>query len=200
MKSVGEVLKRAEDTLYTARLGAQHVNGSDPKARLAGLRNVAVFGRAVTNVLQTLRSVVTDFDAWYQPHVEAMRKDELMSFFYRIRSEILKEGSLRLSTSMTLSGNPMAFLNHFEKPPGAKGFFIGDNIGGSGWEVETSEGVAEKFYVNLPSDLPGLKVDMKVHFADAPVSFSGTSANELCERYLEKLQSLLDDAKAKFKQ
>lgn len=56
-----------------ARSLASHLRGSDAKARIAGLRNVVVFGRAVTNVLQNLPSTEREFDAWYEPHVQAMR-------------------------------------------------------------------------------------------------------------------------------
>ena len=48
----------------------------------------------MTNVLQNLRTCVgkTTFDAWYGPKEAEMRADELMRWFYKIRSELLKEG------------------------------------------------------------------------------------------------------------
>jgi hypothetical protein len=130
---IEEVLKQAEDTLYTAKLGLAHVLQKDAKARIAGLRNVIVFGRAVTNVLQRLRHLLPDFDAWYQPYVDQMEADPLMKFLYRLRSEILKEGSLHVHSSVRLSGDPTAILRQFRAPPRAKSFFVGDRIGGSGW-------------------------------------------------------------------
>lgn len=197
-KSVREILERTEETLFTASLGVEHTRGTDPKTRIAGLRNVVVFGRAVTNVLQNLRSVDTGFDDWYQPHVEAMRNDKLMRYFYQLRSQILKQGALPVSSSVTLSGDPMVVFAHFKPPPRAKGFFIGDNIGGSGWEVETEDGVTEKFYVQLPPDLPGLRSDVNIHLPDAPEEFRSIPVPALCEAYLEKLSVLLSDAKARY--
>lgn len=61
-----------------------------------------VFGRAVTNVIQTLRNSVEGFDEWYIPHGEAMSRDPLMRFFYKLRSQILKEGQAGLGAKVTL--------------------------------------------------------------------------------------------------
>lgn len=80
-KTTRAILQHAEDTLYTATLGLTHVKGTDPLARMAGRRNVVVFGRAVTNVLQNLRATEPDFDEWYKLHVGAMEGDELLRSF-----------------------------------------------------------------------------------------------------------------------
>jgi hypothetical protein len=198
-KTVEEVLARANDTLFTAQLGFEHVKGQDPRARLAGLRNVVVFGRSVTNVLQNLRSIEPKFEEWYQPYVKEMQSDELMRFFYKLRSEILKEGAVEIHSSMTLNGDLMAVFRHFRAPPRAKGFFVGDRIGGSGWEVEVGDSETEKYYVQLPNEIPGLRVDMNIHFSQAPENFKGVPAAELCERYLMYLARMVADAKKMFR-
>lgn len=198
-RTTREILQHAEETLFTARLGLDHLRGSDARARMAGLRNVVVFGRATTNVLQNLRSTESDFDAWYGPHVQAMRVDRLLKYFYDLRTQILKQGALAVSSSMTFSGNPMALMRQFKAPPRAKGFFIGDSIGGSGWEVETDDGSTEKYYVAIPDNSPGLKIDMNVHLADAPDEYKSMPAAEVCELYLSRLESLLVEAKECFR-
>jgi hypothetical protein len=197
-KTTSEVISRLEDTLYTAQLGLHHVKGADPRARTAGLRNVIVFGRAVTNVLQNLRPIQLGFDKWYQAKVVEMGNDPLMQFFYKLRSEILKEGSLHLTSSVTLNGNPMEIFRHFKAPPRAKGFFIGDTIGGSGWEIDTGNGTTEKYYVQLPEAMPGLRIELQVHLADAPEEFRRLPIEQLCERYLDYLTQLVSEAKDKF--
>ena len=155
------VIARTEAILHTARLGLEDVKGNDARRRIAGIHNVATFGRAVTNVLQNLRSIATGFDAWYQPKVAEMAGDPLMRFFYTVRSEILKQGAVTVSSGVQFSGNLMEMMKRFEPPPRAKGFFIADYIGGSGWKVETTDGTTEKYYVELPTDLPGLCLDIK---------------------------------------
>jgi len=163
-RTTRQIIQDAFDTLFTARLGLKQMLGADPKARMAGLRNVVVFGRATTNVLQNLRATEPDFDSWYQPHVEAMKSDALLKYFYELRSRILKEGTLGTSSSLRISGNPHELMRRFEPPPGATSFFICDTIGGTGWEVQNGDGSVEKYYVDVPSDVPGVKLEVKMHF------------------------------------
>ena len=42
------------------------LQSTDPRTRIDSVRNVIVFGRAVTNVLQNLRSTEGMFDEWYR--------------------------------------------------------------------------------------------------------------------------------------
>ena len=194
------ILKEAEDTLYTAQLGLDLVNGKDPKPRIAGLRNLVVFGRAVTNVLQNLRSTVgKPFDEWYQPKVEEMSNDQVLKYFYKLRSQILKQGSVNTSVSMSLSGNPMALMHKYQAPPGAKGFFMGDNLGGCGWEVEVDDDVIEKYYVDVPDNIEGLKMNINIHLLDAPEKLKEHNIQELSEHYLAYLGKLVTEAKSIFK-
>ncbi|WP_145998589.1 hypothetical protein [Methyloterricola oryzae] len=197
-KTTAEVLQRAHDMLHTAQLGLVGLQSKDPRTRIAGVRNVIVFGRAVTNVLQNLRSTERAFDDWYKPQVEAMEADPLMKYLYKVRTEILKEGSIPVASSITLNGNPIELIRRCKPPPGAKGFFIGDRIGGSGWEVGTEVGVVEKFYVELPSDLPGFRADVTVFFAEAPPEIAGAPIEAVLNQYLERLAEIVEGAQAKF--
>jgi hypothetical protein len=193
-----EILAHAEEALFTARLGLEHIKSADSKTRIAGVRNVVVFGRAVTNVLQFLRLTEPEFDTWYAPHVASMRADPLLRYFYELRTEILKRGTLNVGASMMFSGNPMDIIRRFKPPPRAKGFFIGDNIGGSGWEVETNNGSTEKYYVTIPVDIPGLKLDVNIHLVGAPDEHRHAPAAQVCELYLETLSKLLTEARRHF--
>ena len=110
-------------------------------------------GRAVTNVLQNLRSVVGTqvFDEWYGPLQEEMRNDELLRYFYQLRSEILKEGTLQTFNSMHMSFNSRDLQPILQNPPpGAKGFFIGDQLNGGGWEVELPDGSTSNTTLRFP--------------------------------------------------
>lgn len=199
-RTTQQILKEAEDTLYTAQLGLQLVEGKDPKARIAGLRNVVVFGRAITNVLQNLRSTVgNDFDHWYEPKVKEMGEDQVLKYFYKLRSQILKQGSVNTSISMTFTGNPMALMQQYKAPPNAKGFFIGDTLGGCGWEVEVEPGIKEKYYVDVPDNIPGLEMKIDIRLLDAPEELSEQNIQELCVHYLSYLEKMLNEAKNVFK-
>ncbi len=185
-------------TLDSARLGLEGLKSPDPRRRMAGLRNVIVWGRAVTSVLQTLRGTGKHFDDWYAPYVAEMRADPAMRAMYELRSRVLKEGDLPVHSSMTFTGNPGEIMRRVgPPPPGAKGFFIGDRIGGSGWEVALADGTTEKFYVEIPP-IAGVSIEMKVHLSDAPDEVKNMAIEQLCERYLTYLEGVVDDARRRF--
>ena len=91
-----EILRRAERTLAQAEDGLTALRSIPRNSRTpdaSGVRDIAVYGHATTMVLKNLKSVYGDaFVEWWQPRRDAMAADPLMKFFYRLRSEILKEG------------------------------------------------------------------------------------------------------------
>jgi len=194
-----EILKRVEDTLRSAEIGLDMLKSGNPKFVSPGLRNVVVFGRSVTNVLQTLRRTEKEYDEWYSKYREEMKKDPLMKYFYDLRSEILKEGKLPTSTSAYIKFFSPDYLSLFPKPPNAKSFFIGDRFGGSGWEVELPDGTVEKYYIQLPTNL----VDVTLHFEKSPNTHLGKNIeNEpidvLANLYVKYLRNMVLDAKKRF--
>lgn len=200
-RTSADILRSAEDTLATAIQGLEDLIGVPQRKKMSGLRNLVVFGRAVTNVIQNLRSKEPDFDTWYGKYQEEMRRDPLMKFFYELRSKILKEGVLKTSTSVFIL--QLKFPEDLDRlappPPNAKGFFIGDKLGGSGWEVQIPDGSTEKYYVDLPSDI----ASVSVHFPDAPKYHLGkeiknTSVPNLAKHYIDYLRRLVAAAKEKF--
>lgn len=82
-------IARLEQTLETARFGLDSLRTQTGAGKLAGLRNLIVFGRAVTNVLQTLRGTEPAFDEWYKPRRDEMASDPLLKYFYTLRSQVL---------------------------------------------------------------------------------------------------------------
>ena|SRR3990172_13344016 len=195
-----EVLNRCEETLATARFGLEDIK-QFPERRLAGLRNLIVFGRAVTNILQNLRSTETGFDDWYTPLKEEMERDPLLKYFYRLRTEILKRGSLNVGSYAHISSfqYPQDLKKLGPPPPNTKSFFIGDQLGGSGWEVVMEDGSAVKYYVDLPGDIG----QAGLHLPEAPQEHLGQRLENkdigyLAELYLRYLEDLVNNAKQVF--
>lgn len=191
-KNVQDALQKAQELLATTQMGLAMLKGHDPRLRPMGIQNVAVFGRSVTLALQNLRTVVGDtFDEWYQAHVTAMKSDPLFAYFRDLRNEVLKEGPPPTSVHMHIkhmNGSDFQRLMA-NPPPGAKGFFMGDQLGGSGWEVELPDGTTAKFYVQLP---PELAVTINLHLPHNPMSDQPIS--DLCQRYVTELESMVTDA------
>jgi hypothetical protein len=81
---------------------------------------------------------------------------------------------------------------------GAKGFFIGDQLGGSGWEVQLADGSTEKYYVELPSSIG----EVTQHFSNLPEALDpelrGATVEDLSQRYIERLAALVAEAKLHF--
>ncbi len=203
-EDVQRILRAVDDTLQTAEFGLADLSASDPRRRVAGLRNLIVFGRAVTNVLQKLKTPLgTAFDDWYLSVQQRMRDDELMKYFYKLRSEILKEGSIGpLSTHTHIGSLGPADMQLLQEgaPPGAKAFFMGDRLGGDGWEVELADGTKETYYVTLPGEIDATT---SLHFKDAPTEHQGeqiedTSIGALAARYIAYIRQLVSEASKRF--
>lgn len=193
------ILHFAQDTLETAEFRLRMVQSGNPTLRKTGMRNLIVFVRAVTNTLQQLRSVGPDFESWYQPWVDRIRADPIMSYFYKLRSEILKEGKMKTGVSVHIEHLDMgALIAVVPKPPGAKSFFIGDQLGGSGREVVLPNGETQKFYIQFPQDVPGVQITVNLHLADAPPEIRDVLVQKLCEYYYSQLAALCQEAKERF--
>jgi hypothetical protein len=131
-----------------------------------------------------------------------MESDPLLRYFYKLRSVILKEGALDVHTSLRIER--LDFGSLFNRlpppPPGASNFVIGDQVGGSGWEIQLPDGSTEKYYVELPADI-GLIT--KFHFPDAPSehlssAIEDTSIENLSLMYVSYLEELVADAAERF--
>lgn len=198
----GEILGRVKETLNTAQLGFRDLVQGPPERKTAGLWNLIVFGRAITNVLQNLRSVEPGFDGWYNKYVEEMKSDPLMRFFYMSRSEVLKEGKLEHYTRTHIKEfhYPQDLQRFGPPPPNAKGFFMGDRNGGSGWEVQLPDGSVEKLYVDLPVDI----AEVSLGFPNSPESHLGRkiedpSIENLGGLYFSYLERLVASAEKEFR-
>lgn len=194
------IIQKAENTYQTARFGFDDLTSSNRARRFSGLRNLIVFGRSVTFVLQNLKTPVGEdtFNSWYEPLQNEMKSDVLMKYFVTLRNEILKQGKLPVSTSLSGSFSSGDISKLGTPPPGAKGFFMGDHTGGSGWVIELADGTEEHYYVDIPESM----VKIQQHFSELPVpeddDLKSKPIEELCEYYLDKLESLIDNAKKEF--
>lgn len=182
------------------------------------ISRVAVEGRSITNILQNLRSVIYDFDEWYQPFVVEMANDPLLKFFYQLRTSTLKKGvdnvqgvHVSAKPGASISINPKGFevkyldANGVEQkifhpqPADTISKFMGDQEGGSGFIVKTPDGKEEKQYIYIPSDA----ADIDVFFEDPPSlhlgnTLSDQSPKHLCQLYIEYLLGLVTKADEKF--
>jgi hypothetical protein len=163
---------------------------------MMGARNVMVFGRSVGNILEHLRRGEPAFDAWYRRYDQ----EPLMKYIVDFRDRVLKQGELQVRTELHITELHHQALTQSlpPPPPGAKAFFVGDEIGGNGWEVELPGGHIEKFYIQLPR-IPGLIVDNVVQFADAPPEIQGMPIEDACAEAVRFLRRMVEDAEGHFR-
>lgn len=200
-----ELLAAAAETLETAERGLSDLlDAGRPEAWLPGVRNLIVFGRSVTNLLQNLRTPLgAAFDEWYGPIQTAAAGDELLKGFDRLRAEIVTAGSVPIGDSSIhmerLDTRELASLMH-NPPPGARTFFMRDHRGGSGWEVALPDGTTEKYYVALRADVGATT---RLRLENTPATHGGelladTSVEALSQHYIEYLRRLVHDAIDRF--
>lgn len=198
-RDTGDVLSKAAKVFDTAALGLADLGGNDPPRRLPGLHNVIVFGRATTFVLQNLRTIdQAAFDAWYEPYRAGMAADPLLRFFNKLRTELEKEGGASADLSVHIVHLDTDDLEA-HKPPGATGFFIGDEHGGIGWHVVLPDGNSAKYYVQLPQS----SVTATLTLENAPTEHLGKpiadrTALGLSRLYLAYIARVLGDAMERF--
>ncbi|HVC78234.1 MAG TPA: hypothetical protein VND96_17120 [Candidatus Micrarchaeaceae archaeon] len=197
------VLREAKVTHETAKLGLEDfLHGQTPGRRIAGLRNVVVWGRAVTNVLQNIKTFDRErFEAWYAPRQTAMREKTDFKYLVDLRSQVLKEGVLGgISSSLHIEEFNTSQLRDLPPaPPGAGGFFIGDHLGGSGWIVKLADGTEERYYVELPTHW---KMTMKTYFTDVTTQLGlpppSIPIDQLLTEYVAYLGDLIKSAQKEF--
>lgn len=102
-----DVMTRAGIMLQLVQLGLADID--DPRKEYLritqGLYNIAVFGRAVTNALQGLRTYNRHaFDEWYEPWRAEMQNDPLCRFFYGLRTDLLKKTEIRFGIVLAAAG------------------------------------------------------------------------------------------------
>ena len=133
-------------------------------------------------------------------YVDEMESDPLMRYFYDLRSPILKEGVLETSVVAHVKRLVPSDMARFGLPPPfAKSFFIGDELGGTGWKIELPDGTKAKYYVELPSEIGSVAL----HFPNPPdqhldKKIDDCSVENLSKLYLDYLNRMLKDAIQKF--
>ncbi|MFT5581543.1 MAG: hypothetical protein ACI9G9_000794 [Psychromonas sp.] len=201
MKTTESVLNNLTQTLKNAKFGLDDLQNGPTERKSAGLTNLTVWGRAVTNVLQNLKSIESGFTEWYLIHQTVMTEDPLMKYFYKRRSIHLKQGDLNVArVARNVNFNSQEIFQRFPPPLNNKGFFMGDENGGSGWIIELPDGKEEKLYIELPEDVGSTSIE----FIDAPelhmgIPITNKSVENLSVLYYNYLENLVDEAYKEFK-
>lgn len=85
-----QTVARAGTMLRMVGQGLRDMQEIDQDRVLLGFLGVVVFGRSMTLVMQNLRSHDRDaFDIWYAPWQGEMKGDQMMRYFYDLRTKVI---------------------------------------------------------------------------------------------------------------
>jgi hypothetical protein len=200
------IFANTREMLELARAGLADATGPDPRRRRPGLMNLFTYGRSVTLAIQTMRNTDPGFEDWWRPYQDRMAGDSLMRYFNNRRTDIVHEGELRTGSYTVIgSQGPVdmgALMQELSRdaPPNTESIFLGDPLGGNGWEVRMPDGTLEKVYFDLPQTADvtsGLTLD------DPPTEHDGQaiadpSIQNLGQLYIDVLTRTVEDFIARF--
>lgn len=173
-----------------------------PQRQMAGFRNVVIFGSVVKRVLQDLPSDGAEFDKWYKPIRKEFKTSLLMKLFDELLAEIRKKDAAGLGSRARISNfnYPADVPKLGKRPANTRELFMGDHIGGTGWEVEVSPGVLEKYYAILPTAF-GTVDDLLSSSAVVQTSKDTRRIDpaKLAEQYISALEKVLRAAEQHFR-
>jgi hypothetical protein len=199
-ESVKDILRMAHETLDTAHLGYAVVRDVPARA-VAGLRNVAVFGAAAMTILEKLRAADAAAAAWYKPIRKKLAASVLVRLFEQLHAEFRKRDAAGVSSQARLKtfNYPADLEKLGKRPPRASELFMGDEIGGTGWEVDVFPGMKEKYYVVLPTEYG--TVDL--FLANTAVVQTSRDPRKIdianvCDQYVSALDEVLRGAELQF--
>lgn len=191
-----EYLQRAREMLDTAFQG-YFVLKDQPTRRTAGFRNVVVFGAAVRKVLEGLPPDGGEFDKWYKPIRREFKSSVLMKLFGELLDEVRKRDAAGVDSKARVVGfnYPADVPKLGKRPAHARELFMGDELGGVGWEVEMMPGVIEKYYAILPAAYGTVEEFLSftavVQTAKDPRPID---AVKVCEQFITTLEKVLRGA------
>jgi hypothetical protein len=156
--------------------------------------------------IQTMKNTDPAFASWWEPYQVRMKTDPLMQFFNKTRTEVLHEGELATSNYTVIGaegpvdmGAVMQELSR-HAPPNTVATFLGDQLGGDGWEVRMPDGSIEKVYFLLPGNVD---ITSGLQLVDPPDQHDGepitdTSIANLGRLYIAALTKTVDEFISRF--
>jgi len=151
-RPISEVLSDAGEILQLVELALVEITDFPGRERLAGILNLPVWGRVLTQTLQNLRPLVGSqkFNGWWSPWQAQLKADPDFVYLWDLRNQIEKEGMLGSLRHVTDLWHPSQMQG--PSPPNTVGIFI-DHGWGAGWRVRKPDGTIELFYAQLPESL-----------------------------------------------
>jgi hypothetical protein len=135
-----------------------------------------------------LRSVIDGFEEWDVLAKRERFDNDACKYMYELRNVIEKEARTPTAVAVDIVNFNTSDIDRFPRPPGAHAFFIGDQNGGTGWQIIDSSGNETPYYVALPEEFGRVWLMLPEH--------DGGDAFQVASAYIGALEAYLADMKA----
>ena len=182
-------------------------NGPAP-FKTTNFTNLIIWSRIAINEVENLKSCDRiKFEIWYEPFKKKLfgdatnPPDPLLDYFIKARNQLEHQGIIKVGWSINVHhlNIPGDLLKYGPAPQGARGVFLGDQLGGIGWLVDLPSGGQAKYYVNLPKEL----VESSLLPHNPPAEHMGgklqsRSGESLAEHYIKFIDEMVQSATREF--
>lgn len=176
-------------------------NSKNPGKTQASLTNIIIWGNGVINSMKNIRQFFdqAEFNKWFEPIAIEIKTDPLLIYFTGAWKDLQDNRELPVRGRLRIKSLDLTkFQKYMVNPPSnAKGFFMVDCFGGSGWEIETASGNIEKFYVEIGEEI--MREIKMTPISSVQVSSHknqkiDNNINEMCRLFYIYLQNVVTSA------
>jgi hypothetical protein len=186
-KTAKQVLDNLKAHLELCNLGLKDLLSDNQNYTNLGLRNLTMHGVTFAFELQYLKNTEP---ALYEEIEAEMDTSELCGYFSDLSIELEKQQAVRPKGN-TNDSFTVEMFNRLSQPEVAQviGFFIGDILGGYGWDIALPDGQKDKFYLELPMKHINMEALTTI---PAGSSLEGKTIQELGKMYFNYLTDIFN--------
>jgi hypothetical protein len=168
------------------------VHKNDVLARRKAALNVGTWIYAIEQSARRLKDLDRSrFETKIQPLIDTFCNNPIIDWWLVIRHKVTHDLPPSFVSSTHVSHLDSSTIDRINRsaPTGTKGMFIGDELGGSGWEVEGEGGEVRKVYFSLPNAIGSTEIN----FPDPP---NTKKIEDLASEAFSLTNKLVEDVKA----
>jgi len=203
-RSCNEILSSVQGKISMIKQMLNGLKGGPVPFKTTNFTNLLIWSRIVINEIENLKSCDRKkFDEWYSTYKKDLfgegdaSPDPLLDYFIQARNQLEHQGIVKVGWSIKVHhlNIPEDLLKYGPAPPGARGVFLGDQLGGIGWLVDLPDKGQAKYYVNLPKEF----VESSLLPHNPPSTHLGEnvksrSVEDLAEYYVNYLDKMIQSA------
>jgi hypothetical protein len=198
MPSINEIFETALEQLELTELQLKNMENVSPKARKSAAVAAVAMARTSYHSLKKLQEAGQEAREWFKKINERLSKSEVSEWVRKTRDRMLKEADLSISSGMHIESFSSDQIP--TPPPNAVSFFLGDEIGGSGWFVLHPDGSESKYYIDVSQTFPESNITSWLTTTDMPGEYFGEPIEKIIQALVEEYRLIIAEGKAQLKE